>query len=324
MRRVVRVVGRVLLALVGLVAVALAVFWFKFPAQISARTTSVEVSADKLARGTYLAEHVAVCVDCHSERDFSRFSGPAVPGTIGQGGQRFGHDIGLPGEVFAPNITPERLSSWSDGEIERALTSGLTPEGRALFPIMNYPAYAKLCRRDVDALITYVRGMAPIAHDTPASSLDFPVNLIVRTMPQAAQIAETCPDPKDTIAHGRYLTNVAGCIDCHTQRKGPDLIPELAFGGGVKMPLPTGGFVTSKNITPDATGIGGWSRETFVNRFAAYRDAKAVHQVEPDGFNSLMPWSMYAGMSDEDLAAIYDYLRTVAPVRSETNAVAAR
>jgi mono/diheme cytochrome c family protein len=324
MRRVLRVASFLLLGLVLLAIGGVGYVYIAFPRM--AAPTIGEVAADEalLARGTYLAEHVALCMDCHSERDFSRFSGPVDAKTHGKGGERFGRELGLPGELFAPNITPHALSSWSDGEIIRALTSGVTPDGRALFPIMNWPAYAKLCRRDVEALVAYVRKLSPVAYEPPASQLDFPVNLIARTLPVHAELANDCPDAKDMVKLGAYLVGVAGCADCHSPRDGNEFNPELAFSGGIEMPLPSGGKVRSKNITPDLeTGIGSWSRESFIKRFATYRDPANLHEVEQGGFNTLMPWSMYAGMTDEDLGAIYDFLRTQKPVKSAGPRVAA-
>lgn len=325
MGRVLRVVGFVGLTFVALAAASVGYLYSAFPRVGPAPTMHVEQSEQKRARGTYLAEHVTLCIDCHSERDFSRFSGPPAPGSFGKGGERFGHELGLPGELYAPNITPYALGSWSDGEIVRAITSGVTPAGRALFPLMNYPAYAKLCRDDLASLVTYLRGLAPIEHTPPSTELDFPVNLIVRTLPEPAELAEPCPDPNDSVAQGGYLVGVAGCADCHSPRKGEAFGPELAFAGGVELPLPNGHKVLSKNLTPDvASGIGSWSRATFINRFAAYRKAENVARVDDGDFNTLMPWSMYAGMTDEDLGAIYDFLRTQKPVKSGGPKVAAR
>lgn len=95
------------------------------------------------------------------------------------------------------------------------------------------------------------------------------------------------------------------------------------FAGGADFRMPNGFTVYSKNITPDLSGIGGWSRETFVKRFAAYRDKANPHRVSQGELQSPMPWSMYAGMTDADLGAIHDYLRTVKPVSTQPSAVAA-
>ncbi|HTU62347.1 MAG TPA: hypothetical protein VMF89_28000, partial [Polyangiales bacterium] len=91
-------------------------------------------------------------------------------------------------------------------------------------------------------------------------------------------------------------------------------------------PLPGGSKIVSANLTPDMdTGIGSWSKEQFINRFKPYRSAENLHQVAAGERQTIMPWSQYAGMSDQDLGAIYDYLRTQKPVRSDAaKAVAQR
>jgi len=320
-----RWLGFGVLGLVSVVASGAAYVRLAYPKVGAAPATVVERTDEKRARGAYLAEHVAMCVDCHSERDYTRYSAPVRPGSFGQGGERFGRDLGMPGELVAGNITPHALGSWSDGEIMRALTTGVTRDGRALFPLMNYPGYATLCRSDLEALVVYLRGLPSIASEPAATELDFPVNLIVRTLPKEAQTPAHCPDPQDTVAYGRYLVGIAGCADCHTPRKGGDLVPELAFSGGVPLPAPAGGIMPSANITPDEkTGIGSWSREAFIQRFAMYRDPANVAPVEPNGRSTLMPWSMFAGMTDADLGAMYDYLRTVKPIETGAAHVAAR
>jgi mono/diheme cytochrome c family protein len=326
MKRIARIAGIVGLGLIAVVACAVAYFQLTFPKYAPA-DASLHVSADPelRARGEYLAEHVAVCVDCHSERDFARYSGPIREGTRGKGGQKFGHEIGLPGELVAPNITPAGIGQWSDGELQRALTSGVTRDGRALFPLMNYRAYGQLCQRDLHAIMSYVRTFAPIEHHPERSRLDFPVNMIVKTLPQPTAAAERCPDASDPVALGAYLVNTAGCRDCHTPRAGGRPIPGKDFAGGNAFPLPSGYVAHSKNITPDAvSGIGSWTKPMFVQRFAAYRDAAALPRVAANAPNTPMPWSMYAGMSDEDLAAIYAYLRTVPAVKSGADTVAVR
>jgi hypothetical protein len=77
-----------------------------------------------------------------------------------------------------------------------------------------------------------------------------------------------------------------------------------------------GGTVRSANISPDPeTGIGKWSRETFIARFGAYRgpDAEAL-PLGANGFNTLMSWTQFAGMTDEDLGAIYEFVMQSRPI----------
>jgi hypothetical protein len=97
------------------------------------------------------------------------------------------------------------------------------------------------------------------------------------------------------------------------------IIPEVAYSGGRSFPFPDGSVVTSSNITPDPeTGIGSWTEEMFVSRFKQYADSGYVNpKVNPGEFNSLMPWTMYAGMKEEDLKAIFAYLKTLKPMKNE-------
>lgn len=90
----------------------------------------------------------------------------------------------------------------------------------------------------------------------------------------------------------------------------------MTFAGGADFALPRGGVVHSANIAPDLkTGIGSWSREASIGRCQAFRPARNKPAPVADGnFNTVMPWTMYAGMTDQDLAAIYAYLRTVKPM----------
>lgn len=269
-----------------------------------------------VVRGEYLARHVTVCVDCHSERDWTMFAGPIVPGTEGKGGELFGQDAGLPGEFYASNITPAALRSWTDGELARAITAGVTRTGEALFPIMPYPAYAHLTPRDLEAIIAYVRTLAPIENAVADRQLAFPMNLIVRTIPQAAPPARTV-DPNDPVAYGKYLVQIAACAECHTPAKDGAKVVGMELAGGFEFRTPAGA-VRSRNITPDVeTGIGSWDRQRFVATFKAFAPEHGRMRLAAEaGYNTPMPWAMYGGMTEEDLAAIYDYLRTVPPIRN--------
>jgi hypothetical protein len=76
--------------------------------------------------------------------------------------------------------------------------------------------------------------------------------------------------------------------------------------------------VRSSNITPDPnTGIGKWTEEYFVQRFRTYADSAYIPQtVKPGEFNTIMPWTMYGTMTQEDLAAIFAYLKTMKPIEN--------
>lgn len=292
-----------------------------FPKISAAPQITIERTPARLARGRYLAEHVAACMDCHSNRDFSRFAGPVISGSEGQGGMSiFDEKIGMPGHVYPPNITPAHLADWTDGEILRAMTEGVSKDGRPLFPLMPYPQLAELSKEDAYSIVAYIRTLKPIENEVPATQLNFPMNLIVRTIPRAVQLAERAPDPADSVAHGHYLVKVAACADCHTQREKGQPIPGMDFAGGAKFPFPNGAIAQSSNLTPDAeTGIGNWTREAFIHRFRNIQTPR----VGASGTNTVMPWQQFSGMTDQDLGAIYDYLRTLKPVKNQVNQLVA-
>ena len=134
-----------------LVAIAGAVSYIKFalPGVDDAPVIVVDKSADRVAHGEYLANHVAVCMDCHSTRDWSKFAGPVTPGTLGKGGEYFDEKLGFPGKFYSKNITPDHLSAWTDGDIYRAITTGVSKNGDPHFPVMPYVYYGTMDREDI-------------------------------------------------------------------------------------------------------------------------------------------------------------------------------
>ncbi len=312
---------KVLLFVLGaaILVIAMAVINIKFfmPDVGEPEKINVENSAERVERGRYLANHVCVCVDCHSTRDWNKFSGPLVEGTFGQGGERFGREFGFPGNFYAKNITPAALGSWSDGEILRAISSGVNKSGKALFPLMPHPNYGKMDKEDLLSIIAYLRTLKPIEHAVPESELDFPMSLIINTIPKKAEFSHR-PDPTDQVAYGAYIFNAAACNECHSKQDKGQKIEGMESAGGFEFVLPTGGIVRSSNITSDKeTGIGSWSEETFVNRFKMYADSGfQVPMIEKGAFNTVMPWTMFAKMEETDLRALYAYMKTIRPIKN--------
>ncbi len=275
----------------------------------------VNSSAEHVAKGEYLANHVCVCIDCHSKRDQTLFSAPPIAGTIGMGGELFDQKYGFPGAYYAKNITPEGISRYTDGELLRAITTGVDKDGKALFPVMMYHYYGQMDQEDIKDIIAYIRTLKPIKNEVPLSVSDFPMNFIINMIPEKAHFTK-CPANSDTLAYGRYLTNAAGCMECHTQVDKGRLIAGTEFGGGRAFPFPDGSVANSANITPDKeTGIGGWSEEQFLKMFRVRNDSAALAtHLKPSETNTIMPWVMYGGMSDEDLSAIFKFLQSVKPI----------
>lgn len=307
-------------ALAGfLVLVSGGVLYIKaaFPKVGPPQQLTVESTSERIERGKYLAHHVALCIDCHSERNYDLYTAPPKAGTEGQGDEAFDENMGFPGNIYSKNITPSAIGEWSDGELFRAITSGVRKNGEPLFPIMPYPNYAQLDPEDIYSIMTYIRTLAPIEHKVRETTLRVPMNLIVRTIPRDPQMGKR-PDRSDSVAYGQYLTTMASCSDCHTPSEKGEPLPGMKFAGGMTFLTPWGTLHTA-NITPDeATGIGKWSKEQFIRKFKAYADSSILIPIKPPydetRYQTIMPWSQYAGMTEDDLGAIFTYLRTVKPV----------
>lgn len=314
--------GVAVLVLIGLLYLTVA-----FPKVSPPQDLTINATPEMIEHGKYLAHHVAGCIDCHSTRDWSKFAGPVVPGSEGKGGDRFDEaTAGMPGTLYAQNITPTFLKQYTDGELYRLITTGVTRDGRALFPMMPYLAYGKMDPEDVKSIISYIRTLEPKEGSYPAADLNFPLNLIVPTIPHdPTPMAK--PDPADTLKYGEYMFTIAGCGDCHTKREKGEPVPGMHLAGGFEFRSPlTGDVVRSANITQDhETGIGLWTEEVFVGKFTAYRDSSWRDKpVKAGEFNTAMPWLLYAGMKDGDIKAIFRFLKTVPPVTNKVEKFTAK
>jgi mono/diheme cytochrome c family protein len=318
MEKLLKVVGLLLLLIIILGGALLTYLKVALPNVGDPEDITVEATPDRIERGRYLANTVTACMDCHSVRDWSKFSGPPTKGTLGKGGDRFDQTVGVPGVFYAKNITPFGIKRYTDGELLRVITTGVTKEGRAMFPLMPYPYYGKMDREDIYAIIAYIRSLTPIENEVPESTADFPMNFIINTIPRKASF-QTRPDTTDQLAYGAYLANASGCVECHTIVNKGQIIIERSFSGGREFKFPDGSVVRSSNISSDMeTGIGKWSKEQFVARFKQYADsAYSVPDVQPGEFNTIMPWTMYGQMKASDLSAIYTYLKTVRPINNK-------
>lgn len=314
MRALLKFVGILVVLLLVAAAAGLGYLFVAYPDVPDSAGYRIEPTPERLARGKYLNDHVVMCTTCHTQRDWTRYSGPIKAELLGAGGEPF--DLGPAGMLYSRNITPAALGSWSDGEVHRAVAAGVSKDGTPLFPLMPYPHFGAMAEDDLQAVLAYVRTLRPIENaNVPERSLAFPLNLIVRTMPRAAA-PQPRPAPTDKVAYGRYMTRLALCADCHTpiDQQGTPL-PGMDFAGGMEF-RETGYTVRSANITPDAdTGIGSWTEQQFIDKFKALEHTPPATLSEAERRqNTVMPLTAYAGMTREDLSAIYAFLRTQEPV----------
>lgn len=327
MKKALKIGGYVIAGLGVIVVILVSYLNFAFPKVSPAQEMTIEATSERLERGKYLANHVAGCIDCHSTRDWTKFAGPVKEGSEGKGGDKFDEELaGMPGTIYAQNITPTYLKRYSDGELYRLITTGVTNDGRAMFPMMPYLAFGKMDPEDVKSIIAYIRTLKPIDGEYPKADLNFPMNLIVKTIPQDAT-PMTIPEKSDTLKYGEYIFTIAGCGDCHTPMEKGTPIPGKHLAGGFEFRHPLyGDVVRSANITQDhETGIGLWTQADFLGKFKTYRDSSwRSKEAKAGELNTAMPWVLYSGMTDEDLKAIYRYLKTVPPVQNKVEKFTAK
>jgi cytochrome c553 len=294
----------------GLVLLAGAAFAYlsvRRPEAAPPSAIRIERTPERLARGKYLAT-LADCAGCHSPHDMTRFGLPVVEGQL-LAGFVFRPENGVPGYVTAPNITPDPetgIGAWTDGEKIRAIREGIDKDGNALFPMMPYTRFRNLSDEDVYALVAYLDSVPPVKSAHPKTKLNFPVGLMIKSEPRPVSAPVPPPLRSNPVTYGKYLAAAGGCQDCHGEN--------LAAGNVFPFPPLQ---VIAANISPDRqTGIGKWTEKDFLDKFASYRDyvASGPPKAGPDSF-TVMPWLSFAQLPDDDLRALYAYLRTLPPVK---------
>jgi len=302
----------VVLAALLVAGISLTIGWRPFigPRARAVTERRFESTPARLARGQYVVNNVADCMGCHSEHDWSAHDAPVLPNRLGAG-QDMTFLKGLPGQVYAPNITPDvetGAGAWSDDQLARAIREGVGHDGHALFPFMPYEDFRAMSDEDLASVVVYLRSIPPIRKQRPTTNLIFPVKYLIRSVPQPLDAPVPQPDVSTPEKRGEYLVGIAGCTDCHTpQDAHGQRMPGMAFAGGFILDGPWG-RVASANITQDASGIPYYDLAMFTQVMrTGYVKARELSQI--------MPWHTYRGMTDEDIAAVFAYMKTFKPVR---------
>lgn len=308
--RKVLLMGLIALLILATVGISATVGWRPFfgPNARPLTARQFEPSPERLERGRYLVSGVTPCLDCHSVQDWKTHGAPVIPGREGAG--QIMPLPELPGRVVAPNLTSDAetgIGKWSDDQLARAIREGIGHDGRALFPFMPYPKFRIMSDEDVASIIVYLRTLPPVRNPLPVTEINFPVNYLMRSAPAPITAVVHGPDPADPVKRGEYLATIAGCGECHTAQQRGQAIAGLELGGGFLMRGPWG-EVAAANITPDASGISYYDEGLFVQ-------VLRTGYVKARKLSSIMPFGLYQHMSDDDLKAIYAYLRTAKPVK---------
>ncbi len=153
-----KIIGWTVVGLAILVVGGLGYLRFGLPSVGLAADIAIEGTPERIERGRYLVENVMGCMSCHSPaRHDDRYSLPPIAEKKGAGGLLLGPRHRFSGVLNSKNITPDNLGAWTDGEIVRALTVGVTREGEPIFPMMPYKNYGALDREDIYAAVAYLR-----------------------------------------------------------------------------------------------------------------------------------------------------------------------
>lgn len=295
-------------------------YYFKFPSVSAAPNIEFEHTPELVKRGEYLSNHIYVCFECHTPRNHELFGSPLIEDQQGAGGEQMSPKH-HPGTFYTSNLTPTNLGNWTDGEIIRAINTGVDKDNNPIYWGMPSYKYSELPMEDLKAIVAYLRTLKPIENNVPESDPDWSIWKNNRTWQE-----DVTPPPakvfSDSIEYGHFLAETAACIGCHTgfDKQFGNFNPELSLSGGYEFILRERiDTVRSSNITPDSTtGIGRWSKHDFIQRFKYFATEEGKTIPAPEGqFQSPMHWTMYAGMNEQDLGAIYDYLRTIEPVKNK-------
>lgn len=301
-KKILKWTGIILLVLIsGITITVMARQNLKFDAPYPNITASTDSAV--ILKGKNLIFGPAHCADCHfkGNADSLLSLGQEVPLS---GGFEFKLPIA---SIFTKNITPDKetgIGRYTDSEIARILRYGVGADGRAIFDFMPFHNTSD---EDLTAIISYLRAQKPVRNEIPQNTYTILGNVVKAFMIKPVGPTGEVPvsvKKDSTIEYGKYITtSVANCNGCHTKRDPmTGGFTGTMFSGGMEIE----GHITP-NLTPDPSGrIFDWSQEYFISRF---RQGKLIP-------TSPMPWNSFKRMSDDELKAIYKYLKSLDPVKT--------
>lgn len=261
-------------------------------------------SPERITRGEYLARGILRCFHCHSPRDTSLPGQPWIESKKGSGSIYFKFDTIW---MVAPNITPDKetgAGNWTDDMFVRAIREGVGHDGRAL-EFMPFWNFANLSNEDLASVIVYVRSIPAIKNKLPQRHISqkFEAELQEEARDSVGFIAQ--PDFSSVLARGRYYIQVGECEGCHTgwYARNPGF-----FAGGNVIKYTKTDSVCSANLTPDISGVGGWTDAVF---------AEIMRTGKSGSLKWVMPWVAFRNVNDSDLSAILAALKTLPPVKHQ-------
>lgn len=269
----------------------------------------VESTPSRVAQGQKLAS--MLCRSCHYNSKTGEFTGRELT------------EAPQFGKIYSANITHDStvgVGNWSDGDLIYFIRTGIKPDGQYVPPYM--PKLIHISDEDLYSIIAFLRSDNPwlkaSGEHMPASKPGFLPKFLV-TIGAAKPFdfpSHPIPGPDTTnkVAWGKYIALYQmECYSCHSKSFAknnydePEKSPGF-FGGGNQMYDMDGKEIYTLNITPDKnTGIGNWTEAQFIKAV----QSGILPNDQPALRNPMIP---YAGLTNEEISAIYAYLRTVPPI----------
>lgn len=291
MRKVLKWIGILIASLIGLALLALVSIYYVTETKLNQiydiQVEEVAIPSDRasIERGRHLVTAIGFCTECH----VANFAGQVWD------------DGPLVGKLVVKNLTAGKGgigSSYTDVDWVRALRHGVGPNGKSLL-IMPSNLYYRFSDTDLGAIIAYLKQIPPVDNQLQETTIGPMARMFILQDPSIlpAQVIDHSgprpPDPQPgvTTAYGEYLATV--CIICH----GENLAGEEGAGGGL-------------NLTP-AGDLGDWTEEDFINTLRTGNTPEGEVLDE-----ELMPWKSLGKMTDDELKAIWLYLRSIPPVET--------
>lgn len=270
----------------------------------------VEATPARVARGQVIAQ--IQCLSCHADRN-NRLTG-----------KHLAEVPALFGKIHSKNITQDKdkgIGNWTDGELIYFLRTGVRRDG-SYAPVM--PQYPNMADEDLKSVVAWLRSdrfpVQPISEELPPSELSFVSKLLTHTLMKPLPYPQKLimlPDSANVVALGKYTADAIGdCYACHSgdlvaQDKVHTELTQGYYGGGIEMVGEGGQKVITPNLTFDEqTGI--------ARKYTKAQFIRAVKTgVRPDGTILKYPMEPKLGLSDREVGAIFEYLKTVPKIQND-------
>jgi cytochrome c553 len=282
-------VGLVVLGGGGFVLLKVSAFNSSLDKVYDVPLSKVERTTDalRLARGEHLAHTIMPCLDsgCHGK-------------DLGGGKVT---EMGPIGTFSAPNISAGGIgAAYSDAELARLLSHGVKKDGRG---VRFMPSHESnwLPDDDIVSIISYLRTLPPQTKQNPGMR----IGVLGKVLDQLGMIPidvarridhshiEKAPAPTPDASYGKYVARL--CSGCHGEHLSGGPIP----GAPPDMAIPL-------NLTPDATGLAGYSLDDFKQVLRSGKRKKDGRKLD-----DMMPVESFGQFDDTEMQALFSYLQSL-------------